>query len=261
MGLRRGIAMDFLGTPGVSPLIFSGLTAASFITAFLGVFTGAAGGLILLGMMAVVMPPAALIPVHTVVMLGSGLTRSMIMWRYIMHATLLPFVVGAAIGAALGAKVFVSLPTAYLQLILGVFMLIVTWMPKLGRFGGERNRFAFLGFGTTFLGIFVSATGTLLAPFVASAAPDRHVHAATLGALMCVTHFAKLLAFGFIGFAIGRFVPLMAAMIVAGAAGNWIGEVALHRTSERSFRVLLQTVLTLLSLRLLWGAAVDAGWF
>ena len=57
-------------------------------------------------------------------------------------------------------------------------------MPNLGRFGAERGRFAFLGFGTTFLGVFVSATGTLLAPFVASHAPNRYNHAATLGALM-----------------------------------------------------------------------------
>ena len=102
-------------------------------------------------------------------------------------------------------------------------------MPKLGRLGAERGRFAFLGFGTTFLGVFVSATGTLLAPFVASATPDRHNHVATLGALMTITHIAKLVAFGFIGFAIGSFVPLMAAMIATGAVGNWLGEVALHR--------------------------------
>jgi uncharacterized membrane protein YfcA len=253
--------MDFLGTPGVGPLLFAALTAASFITSLVGVFTGAAGGTILLGVMAIAMPPAVLIPVHTVVMLGSGVTRSIIMWRYIMHATMLPFVIGAALGAALGAKVFVALPTSLLQLILGVFILFVTWMPKLGRVGAERGRFAVLGFAATFLGVFVSATGTLIAPFVASAAKDRHVHVATLGALMSFTHIAKLLAFGFIGFAIGRFVPLMAAMIVSGAAGNWVGEVALHRTSERKFRLLLQGVLTLLGLRLLWGAAVEGHWF
>ena len=32
--------------------------------------------------------------------------------------------------------------------------------------------YAVLGFGASFLGMFVSATGTLLAPFVASAAPE-----------------------------------------------------------------------------------------
>jgi uncharacterized protein len=138
--------------------------------------------------------------------------------------------------------------------------LLVTWMPNLGRIGAERGRFALLGFATTFLGVFVSATGTLLAPFVASATPDRRVHVATMGALMAIAHIAKVAAFGFIGFAIGRYVPLMAAMIAAGAVGNWIGEVALLRTSERRFRLVLQITLTLLGLRLLWGAAVDAGW-
>ncbi len=95
-------------------------------------FTGAAGGVVLLGLMAMVMPPLALIPVHTVVMLGSGITRTMIMWRHVMRAAVLPFVIGSAIGAAAGAKVFVALSTSWLQFILGGFILLVTWMPNLG---------------------------------------------------------------------------------------------------------------------------------
>lgn len=253
--------MEFLGTPGIGPLTFTVLAAASLVTTFIGVFTGAAGGVILLGIMAIVMPPAALIPVHTVVMLGAGITRTLIMWRYVMRATLLPFLIGSIIGAAVGAKVFIALPTSWLQAILGLFILLVTWMPHLGRVGAERGRFAVLGFGATFLGVFVSATGTLLAPFVASAAPNRHIHAATLGALMTFSHIAKLIAFGFIGFAIGSYIPLMAAMIVAGAVGNWLGEAALHRTTEHRFRAILRAVLTLLGLRLLWEAISNAGWF
>jgi uncharacterized membrane protein YfcA len=252
--------MDFLGTPDVGPLLFAGLVLASFVTAFIGVYTGAAGGVILLAIMALAMAPAALIPVHTVVMLGTGATRTVIMWRYVMRWTVLPFTIGAIIGAAAGAKLFVAMPTSTLLGILGGFVLLVTWMPKLGRLGAERGRFAFLGFGTTFLGIFVSATGTLLAPFVASAAPDRRNHAATLGSLMLIAHLAKLVAFGFIGVAIGAFLPLMAAMVVAGAVGNWIGEKALDRTSEQRFRLIFQIVLTALALRLLWSAAVGAGW-
>ena len=41
------------------------------VTAFLGVSTGAAGGLLLLGIMATVLPPLVLIPIHTVVQLGA----------------------------------------------------------------------------------------------------------------------------------------------------------------------------------------------
>jgi uncharacterized membrane protein YfcA len=108
--------------------------------------------------------------------------------------------------------------------------------------------------------MFVSATGTLLAPFVASASPERRNHAATLGALMLFSHLSKLIAFGFVGIAIGSFAPLMAAMIAAGAVGNWLGEVALMRTSEQRFRLIFQMVLTALGLRLLWSAAAGAGW-
>ncbi len=252
--------MDFLGTPDLGAWPFFGLALASLVTSFIGVFTGAAGGVVLLGLMATMMPPLALIPVHTVVMLGSGASRTLMMWRHVMRPAVLPFIVGALIGAALGARVFVALSTAWLELILGGFILLVTWMPKLGRFGAERSRFGVLGFATTFLGVFVSATGTLLAPFVAAATPDRRVHVATMGALMMFSHLAKVAAFGFIGFAVGRYVPLMVAMIATGAVGNWLGEVALLRTREQHFRLVLQLALTVLGLRLLWAAAHHAGW-
>jgi len=252
--------MDFLFTPDVGPLLFAGLSLASYVSAFIAVYTGAAGGVLLLALMAIVMPPTVVIPIHTVVMLGTGISRSLTMWRHVMVGTLVPFTVGSAIGAVLGARVFVALPITSLQAILGVFVLLVTWLPNLGRIGAERGRFAVLGFGATFLGVFVSATGTLLAPFIASAAPNRLNHSATMGALMTIAHIAKLCAFGFIGIAIGSFAPLMAAMVVTGALGNWLGEAALNRTSEQRFRLMLKLVLTALALRLLWPAVPD-GWF
>ena len=55
--------------------------------------------------------------------------------------------------------------------------------------------------------------------------------------------------------------PLMAAMILAGALGNWLGEVALDYTSEVRFRLILQLVLTALGLRLIWMAVPELGWF
>ncbi len=253
--------MEFFNTPGVGPVLFSGLAFASFATAFIGVFTGTAGGVILLAVMATVMPPAALIPVHTVVQLGSGVTRTAIMWRFVMRSTLPPFIAGTILGGAAGAKVFVSLPPATLQMILAVFILIVTWLPKLGRIGAEKGRFLGLGFAATFLGVFVSATGTIVAPFVASVAPDRRYHAATVGALMTFVHIAKMAAFGFLGFAIASYAWLMAVMIVTGALGNWLGEVALGYVTEQRFRLILQLTLSALALNLLVNALRGSGWF
>ncbi len=259
--MREGFFVDFLGTPDVGPLLFAGLTFASFATAFIGVFTGTAGGVILLALMAMVMPPTVLVPVHTVVQLGSGISRTFIMWRHVMKGIVPPFIVGAILGAMAGAKTFVALPTSTLQAIIGGFILLVTWMPNLGRLGAEKGRFAVLGFMATFLGVFVSATGTFLSPFIASAAPDRRNHVATQGALMVFVHIAKLAAFGFLGFAIAAYVPLMVAMVATGAVGNWLGEVALGKTSEKRYRLVLKLFLTVLAIELLIRAAGQAGWW
>ena len=254
--------MDFsiFTAPDVGPLLFLGLCFASFATALLGTLTGAAGGLILLALMANVLRPEVLIPVHTVVQLGQGVSRTLVMRKHVVWETVAPFVVGAVLGAVAGAKIFVSLPMGWLQLILGFFILLVTWMPRLGQIGGVRARFVGVGFAATFLGVFVSATGTLIAPFIAAASPTRHNHAATLGILMSFTHTLKLMAFIFVGIAIGAYMPLMIAMILTGAVGNWLGEAALLRVPEARFRLIFQICLTILGLRLLWMAARSAGW-
>jgi uncharacterized membrane protein YfcA len=253
--------MDFLGTPDIGPWLFFGFCVASMVTAFVGVFTGTAGGVILLALMALVMPPSVLIPVHTVVQLGSGISRAVIMWPYVMKHVVPSFAIGVAIGAFAGAKTFVALSPSALQFIIGAFILFITWMPKLGRIGGEKGRFAVLGFLATFLGVFVSATGTLIAPFIAAASPDRRNHVATQGALMTFVHIAKLVAFAFLGFSIWAYLPLMVCMIATGAIGNWVGEMALARTTEQRFRSLLKVFLTALALELLWRSAREAGLF
>lgn len=251
--------MEFLGIPGMDGLIFSGLALASFCTAFFGMITGAGGGPILLALMAMVMPPAVLIPVHTVVQLGVGSSRTVFLWRYILWPTVFPFLIGAVIGAACAAPIFISLPSAVLQGVVGLFILLIAWMPEFGRIGPEKGRFAFLGFGMTFLAMFVSSTGSLLAPFVASVSPDRRNYASTTAGLMSMSHIIKLVAFGLMGFAIGTYLPLMAAMVATAALGNWLGRKVLFKMPEELFRNVLKVLLTLLALRLLWIAVRDSG--
>ena len=48
-------------------------------------------------------------------------------------------------------------------------------------------------------------------------------------------------------------------MIAASFIGNWIGRHVLETMPEALFRRIFQVVLTLLSLRLLYSAARDAG--
>ena len=245
---------NFLGTPDTSLWLFLGLTAASFFASYFSIVAGTAGGLLLLVLMASFYPPAVLIPMHTLIQLGGGLSRMVSMREWVLRQTVLPFTIGCIAGAVLGGYIFVSLPQALLMGVLGAFVLLITWAPQLGRFGPERGRFALLGFGVTVLGVFVSATGTIVGPFIAAASPDRRNHVATMAALMAITHIAKMGAFIWVGFALGAFVPLIAAMIATGILGNWVGEHTLARMKEDWFRVGFKIVMTLLALRLIWVA-------
>lgn len=248
----------FLGMPGVDGWLLIGLAAASFVTTFLSVATAMGGGLMLLAILAMFFQPAVLIPIHTLVQLGVGTSRVVLMWRYILMSTLLPFTIGAAIGAVAGAQIFVTLPAALLYGILAVFIVTVTWMPNLGLIGPERGRFALLGGSATFLGMFVSATGTLVSPFVAAASPDRRNHSATLAALMSIVHIMKIVAFGALGVGIGAYLPLVVAMIATAALGAWAGRAALNAMRESWYRTAFKLVMTALALRLIWVAAREA---
>ena len=255
------IDAPFLGVPDVDSLVFFGLSLTAFLGSFIGVVTGTAGGLMVLAIMAFFFPPAILVPLHTFVQLGASTSIAVILRRYILRPTVLPFFAGAAIGATLGAQIFVSLPTAILQGIIGGFILLLTWLPKFSTMGSEQNRFAVLGFGATFLGMFVSATGTLIGPFVFNASPERRNYAATMGILMCISHITKITAFTLLGMAIGSYVPLLVAMIACGTLGSWVGGRVLNRIPERLFRAVFRTLLTILALRLLWIAAREYGLF
>ncbi len=246
-----GASDAFLGMAGIDLFTFSWLTGLALASAFVAGVAGTAGGMILIAGMAFVFPPSLLIPLHTVVQLGAATSMALSRWRWMMWETALPFIVGAAIGAAIGGRIFVSLPENVLLVLLALSILMLTWVPALARFGPERGRFAFVGFITTFLGVFISATGSMLAAFTVAAAPDRRNHIATLGSLMVVVHIAKLVAFGLIGVQFGSYAPLMAAMIGASFVGIQLAKPVLDRIPERTFRLVFQILLTLLGLRLL----------
>ena len=106
------IELSFLGVPNVNAWIFFGLSIAACFTSIVAVVTGTAGGLLLLALMAFFFDPATLLPLHTVIMLLASVHVAALFWRYILRQTVIPFLGGSIIGAALGAQIFVELRAA-----------------------------------------------------------------------------------------------------------------------------------------------------
>jgi uncharacterized membrane protein YfcA len=246
--------IDFLDiVPGVTPWVFVGLTGLSFFTAAFGVVAGLGGGVLLIGVMAAVFPPAVLIPIHGAVLFGTNFGRAIILRRHFLKQLLPLFVGGAVVGAIIGGQIVVVLPTAILQIVLGLFILYACWAPKLTARAYSHTKFFLMGLLGTLLGMFIGSTGTLIAPYVAAACPDRRQYVVTHSVFMTLIHGLKVVVFGALGFSLGTYLPLIIAMIATAFLGNLFGREALNRLSERVFRRIFQVVLTILALRLLYA--------
>ena len=101
------------------------LVFMSFVTSFITAAFGIGGGAIILAVLAVSVPAAALIPIHGVVQLGSNAGRVGLMLKDVVWRPVLPFIGGSVIGAGIGGALAVQIPTAIVQIAVGLFIVFV----------------------------------------------------------------------------------------------------------------------------------------
>lgn len=206
----------------------------------------------MLALLGLFVPVLALIPVHGAVQLGSNTGRAWRQRAFVRRDIFAPFLAGSLAGAVAGAFFVVQLPDALLKIVLGGFIVAVTWarIP-----GFDRLSQAGLAIGsavTALATMFLGATGPLLSAFFAQLMPDdRKALVATHAAGMTVQHFLKVVVFGFAGFAFAAWLPLVAAMIASGYLGTVYGSVWLERLPEETFRRWFKIGITLLALDML----------
>jgi uncharacterized membrane protein YfcA len=234
----------------LGPGIAAALILASFAGSFITMSMGIGGGAMLLAIMASLMPPLALIPVHGVVQLGSNTGRAASLWRHIHWAALGWFGVGSVAGVLGGSALVANLPPGLVQVGVGLFLI---WSVLARPPAWMRRWPAITGALTSFLTMFFGATGPFVATFARSLGLDRHGYTATQASLMVMQHSLKSLAFGFLGFAFSDWAGFIAAMILAGLAGTLCGRLVLARLSDAGFHKLLNIALVLIALRLIWS--------
>jgi uncharacterized protein len=80
---------------------------------------------------------------------------------------------------------------------------------------------------------------------------EKRVLVASHAMCMTIQHALKVIAFGFLGFAFQDWLPLMAAMIVSGFLGTWLGTRLLDRIPQNLFEKILKGLLTVVALDLI----------
>ena len=234
--------------------------AMAFVTATLSGVFGMAGGLVLMGALALVLPVQAAFVTHGLLQLvANG-------WRAVLHRTFVRWdIVGWYALASLVAGVVVSLlsftPSKPLLFLLLGLVPGLTWLPQRWiNLDAARPRQAFLsGLTVTGLNLTAGVAGPLLDIFFVRTELSRHAIVATKAATQVFSHLSKIVVYGApLLAASGKGMPPLWVFVLAvplSMAGTVAGGQILDRMTDVNFKRWTRWIVTLVGLTYLLQAA------
>ena len=238
---------------GLDPTLALLLIGLNFVTSLITATFSLDGGTLMIAVLALVFPPAVVVPVHGCVQLGSNAGRALVQRAHVQWNLIVWISLGAVIGVIVGGQFAYLLPEHLFTIAIGVFVLITTWLPQ-PRIVGENRLVQFAGGAIiSALSMVVGATGPLVATFIKGLA-DRRQLVATHAMLMTIQNLFKVATFTALGFAFASYLPLIVMMVIFGFAGTAIGSRLLVKVPENVFRIGFKVVLTIVALDILRGA-------
>jgi uncharacterized membrane protein YfcA len=227
------------------------LIAIAFVTSAVAAVFGMGGGVALITLMPGLVPVAAIIPLHAATQLASNGSRALFGWRHIEPALILPFLLGALAGAAVGASVFQQLNLNWLPAFIGVFILAITWLPLPLVRGQGAWPLLLLGFYQTGIGMLIGASGPLGAAVLARRNKERDWLVVNTAVYMSSNHLLRMLAFGLMGFAFSEYWLLLLGMIAGVIAGSWLGTQLRQHLPQGNFQLWFKLLISLLAIRMI----------
>jgi uncharacterized membrane protein YfcA len=229
------------------------IIAASFLTAAISGVFGMAGGLMLKGALALVLPVSATFVVHGMLQLVANgwraiLHRKHVSWRIVGIYALGAFTAGALIGLV------VYEPTrATLYLLMGLVPGLI-WLPQgWVKVDASRPGQAYIcGLSVTGMNLTAGVAGPLLDVFFVRTALTRHQIVATKAATQVFSHLMKIVVYGAPLLAVGAGksgVPplwVFAFAIPLSMLGTAAGGLVLDRLSDVDFKRYLRLILTVI---------------
>lgn len=240
-------------------LIFSAL-----ITSSISAVIGMGGGIILLGIMAIIIPQGYMvIALHGVIQLFSNTTRTYIFRKHIKKNIVNKFLIGSFVGAFLSGVIIFLLVQFYevksasdikvdfLKPIIGFFIL---WYLFLKGPKKEKDNQSFIKVGgiSGLASVFVGATGPLIAPFFLNSKLTKENIIVNKAACQMITHLTKIPLF--IYFFNVNYVDeyfILIPLILSVYLGTNLGKKILSFIPERIFTILFKVCLTMIALRLI----------
>jgi uncharacterized protein len=244
----------------MSPLLGAFIIAAAFVTAAISGVFGMAGGLLLKGALALVLPVSATFVAHGLLQLVANGWRAIIHRQHVSLGIVARYAIGAFAAAAVVGVITLEPTTATLYLFMGLVPFLV-WIPEgwLRLDAQIPSQAVFCGLSVTAVNLTAGVAGPFLDIFFVRTALTRHQIVATKAATQVFSHLMKIVVYGAPLLAVkGKGLPpwwVFALAVPLSMVGTAAGGVLLNRLSDVNFKRYLRIILTGIALVYLVQAA------
>ena len=240
------------------------LIIAAFITSSISAVLGMGGGIILLGIMAILIPEGYMvIALHGIIQLVSNTTRTYVFKKHLKKDLVKEFSIGVFFGVMLSAAIIIILIQLFqvssaneikVEILKPLIGLFIIWYLFLKGPKKEKQIASFIPVGAIsgLSSIFVGATGPLIAPFFLSKNLLKENIIANKAACQMITHLTKIPLFIYFfnvnyidSYAI--LLPLISAVFL----GTNFGKKILSFIPEELFKKLFKIALFIIAIRLI----------
>jgi uncharacterized membrane protein YfcA len=258
------------------PIVY--LSVASFFAWIVSTLAGGGSPFILIPLVNLLMGAAAVPPVITIGMFFGNAHRVFLFWREIDWVLTAWYAPGAIAGAILGAYTFTQIHLDWLQLVIGVFLIVSAVLFELEKKPEKlddklddklaeelipediKPKFQLkawyimpAGFLKAYVSGLVGTTGPVLNPFYLRYGLVKEKMIATKATHMTIIHLVKIITYG-------AFAAMSKEQIVAGLAiglaavpANLVGKYILSRMSPDQFRQIVLAFMGVGGIWMLWG--------
>ena len=240
------------------------LIASAFITSSISAVLGMGGGIILLGIMAIMIPEGYMvIALHGIIQLISNTTRTYVFREHIKKNLIKEFSIGVLLGATVSIVILLILIQSFqvssandikvdiLKPLIGIFIIWYLFLKKKSS-NTTVNSFIPVGFISGLSSIFVGATGPLIAPFFLSRRLLKENIIANKAACQMITHLTKIPLFiYFFNVNYLNEYRILLPLILAVFLGTNFGKKILGFIPEKLFRKIFEIALFIIAIRLI----------
>jgi uncharacterized membrane protein YfcA len=225
------------------------IVVMSFLTAALSGVFGMAGGLLLKGALALVLPVSATFVAHGILQLTANGWRAILHRRHVRWRIVALFAAGSFAIAAVVANIVFEPTRATLYLLMGLSPFLVWLPPGWTQLDAEKPAQALVcGAAVTGVNLTAGVAGPLLDIFFVRTSLTRHAIVATKAATQVFSHLMKIVVYGApLWLSGGKGMPpawVFALAVPLAMAGTVAGGYVLDRLSDVNFKRYLRLIVT-----------------